>query len=53
MKYKPRQDAEFLIVGFKAGTGKMSDQIIFTAKKTPLNEEFFISKDNAKILSFS
>jgi len=32
MKYKPREDSEFLIVGFKDGVGKNKGLIIFRAK---------------------
>lgn len=42
MKYKPRQDSEFLITGYKAGTGKFSKSIIFIAK-TENGEVFSVS----------
>ena len=42
LKYKPRQDAEFKIIGFKEGVGKMQGQIIFQAI-TEQGREFWVS----------
>jgi hypothetical protein len=42
MKYKPRLDSEFKIVGFKKGVGKMKNSIVFIAE-TPEGKTFSVA----------